>query len=77
MEEGVCFQQLGIQLVSSKVYKAELNSQMIHKQYPLKFLSTIQSYLPERNLKPSNKPSNWADMSHMKQMEEVGIVILN
>jgi hypothetical protein len=26
---------------------------MIHKQYPLKFLSTIQSYLPERNLKPS------------------------
>jgi hypothetical protein len=53
MEEGVCFQQLGIQLVSSKVYTAELNLQMIHKQYLLKFLSAIQSYLPERNLKPS------------------------
>jgi hypothetical protein len=53
MEEGVCFQQLGIQLVSSKVYTAELNSQMIHKQYPLKFISTFQSYLPDRNLKPS------------------------
>jgi len=25
----------------------------VHKQYPLKFLSTVQSYLPERNLKPS------------------------
>jgi hypothetical protein len=55
MEEGVCFQQLGIQLVSSKVYTAELNLQMIHKQYPLTFLSAIQSYLPERNLKPSIK----------------------
>jgi hypothetical protein len=29
--------------------------QMIHKQYPLTFLSAIQSYLPERNLKPSIK----------------------